>query len=168
MNDFQTREKWDLTRDPKTLLNFDEIYTFIKIIGNGGFGNIWLIEDKETNKKYALKLFEKNAKFMFDRELSVFSQVPNDPDISHFFNSFRLEFSNQINEDYPIYAILMEYIYGHTLNLYKGKFTIDEICIIAKWLYRKISDLETARIIHNDIRTVNVMLDEDNNLKLIP
>ena len=39
------------------------MYEFKRIIGRGGFGKVWKVVDKKTNKTFALKVMDK-AKIM--------------------------------------------------------------------------------------------------------
>lgn len=39
--------------------NFHEKFTAIKMIGKGSFARVYLVEDKESNQKFAVKAFSK-------------------------------------------------------------------------------------------------------------
>jgi serine/threonine protein kinase len=43
--------------------NFHEKFTAIKMIGKGSFARVYLVEDKETKKRLAVKAFSKEYLF---------------------------------------------------------------------------------------------------------
>jgi serine/threonine protein kinase len=40
-------------------LSPDSIYKKIKIIGTGGYGEVWLVKNKSLNKNFAMKIIKK-------------------------------------------------------------------------------------------------------------
>jgi serine/threonine protein kinase len=150
--------KFNYSTHPKTLLNFDQIYKDVKLLGAGNFGETHLIIDKITKKQYSLK-------FMFPDKINIneyyrevsslinLSSTPNcNPSIVCYYN-----------------CILTEYIDGLTLAKYDEKynFSYDDILIIGLWLLKTINILHNKGFVHNDISPHNIMISKDGKLKLI-
>ena len=156
------------TKDhPKVLLNFNEVFKDLKILGSGNFGETHLIEDIVNKKQYALKMLYKIDKNDFYREvisLINLSKQPNcDPDIVCYYNHFIL-----VN-DQQYYCILTEYIPGVNLSSFDEvhKLSINDIVRTGLWLLKVIGRLHKKGFAHNDINPGNIMVTENRDLKLI-
>jgi serine/threonine protein kinase len=170
--------KFNYSTHPKTLLNFDQIYKDVKLLGAGNFGETHLIIDKITKKQYSLK-------FMFPDKINIneyyrevsslinLSSTPNcNPSIVCYYNHFIVKGYTTYNNKYnpnSYYCILTEYIDGLTLAKYDEKynFSYDDILIIGLWLLKTINILHNKGFVHNDISPHNIMISKDGKLKLI-
>lgn len=54
---------------PKQLLNYRDIFKTLKVLGKGNFGETYLIADKKSGKKYALKMLRPSEDY--DREVQT-------------------------------------------------------------------------------------------------
>lgn len=139
-------------------------YSIIKIIGEGRYGIAYLVEDLNLTK-YILKqlkneMLEASRKKMFYEEEIL--KTLDDDRFPKFIEKFNYEGSQ-------IYVL--EYIDGKDFEVIltedEHEFTKDEIYDIAEQLVEIITTLQELGIIHRDLRTPNIILDEENKIKLI-
>jgi serine/threonine protein kinase len=162
---YPTYAKFNKHGSPKQLLNYREIFTTVKLLGEGNFGETYLITDKKSNKKYALKVMPPNEDY--NREVSTLislSKPSCDKDIVCYYDSFTFKLNNKL-----YYAILTEYIDGKTLREYDEIYTLsyNNILTIGMWLLKTIDKLHKKGIVHNDISIDNIMVTKEGKLKLI-
>lgn len=139
-------------------------YSIIKIIGEGRYGIVYLAEDSHS-KKYVMKQLKKD---MLDKtrsklyyECEILRKL-ND----HRFPKFIGSYNYNGTEGY-----ILEYIYGKDFYEILAKddyrFSKSEIYNIAEELIDIIVILQENSIVHRDIRTSNVILNENKDLVLI-
>lgn len=152
--------KFDMTTFPKTLLNFNEVFEDVGVIGRGTFGEIHLITDND--KQYALKIFFNRNENEYENEVNVLIDLATPkchPNIICYVDHFI------VNDKY---AILTDYIEGKTLEQYSRshKLSLDDIKLIGLKLLDIVSWLHDKGYVHGDILTNNIMI-TNGQLKLI-
>lgn len=139
-------------------------YLVVKVIGEGRYGIVYLVED-DMGEKYIFKqlkkeMLEQTREKLF-YEQSILEQL-NDPLFPKFV-------SKVMEEDLEGYVL--EYIPGKVfedLVFREGRrFEKKEIYEIATQLLEMIELLQQNHIVHRDIRLPNVILKENNQLGLI-
>ena len=164
--------KFDYSTEPKTLLNYDEVFTTEKSLGRGASGVVRLIRSRHSGILYALKLLDNNP----TKEVKLLERVSKYPHcyryISCYYDNFKVEWHKQI-----LYAILMEYIEGTDLEQIKKferlkkknltPFTVDEIYHIADYIFAILSYLHKLGISHGDVSFKNMILTPDGTIKFI-
>ena len=164
-------EKLNLIAKESIIPEFDtEDYEFLDPIGDGSFGKIYLVINKEDGSKYALKKIICNdlkdvKKFQKELEL-VYSKSHE-----NIMKIISVEYKCLDITTYSIY-ILMElglYDWNHeikkrekTKNYYKEKEIID----ILKQLSNALLFLENEGIAHRDIKPQNILIFENNKFKV--
>ncbi len=178
------------SRDESALLSgqvLKERYYVGRILGSGGFGITYLAYDDKTKKVRAIKEFfprewvkrvddHMRVKFqdsdkaeMYHRGLEVFvnearvlGTMSTDPVIVNVSDFFR--------ENNTAY-IVMEYLQGMTLAEYMSKkgrlFEEKQALAILKKIANPLHELHELGMLHRDISPDNVMLIDDNVVKLI-
>ena len=140
----------------------------IKLIGEGSFGKVYLIESKETYKEFALKEINIKGKKEdeWKREIEILKTIDH-PNII----SFKCAFRSKKNEN--IYNIITEYADNGDLNqLIKEKKKKKEYFkeeLLLNWFIQlclAIQTLHEEEIIHRDIKPSNIYLMKDNTIKL--
>ena len=138
-----------------------------KAIGKGGFGQVWKVRHKVTNKIYVIKvigkqnIIEQKMTEQINREIEIMYKL-NHPHIIKLFNHFE-------DDDY-LYLIMHYASKGQLYNLLKKQKKIDEKNA-AQFMREIISAVKYLHsfnppIIHRDIKPENILLDENNRVKL--
>lgn len=148
-------------RIPQYVIHFND-FNIIKTIGRGGFGEVYMAEHRGTGIVCALKkltvseqeFIETHQKY-FIREVYILSKT------QHPFLLQLLGFS----ADYP-YCIATEFITNGSLydalHHKKGSPTLNgtHLTIIGLVCSMALQSLHKKNIMHRDIKTLNVLLDE--------
>lgn len=143
-------------------------YTIIRKLGIGAMGSVYLTEDRlYNNRKTALKfihkkiLNEKNLQ-IFKNEFDVMSRL-NHPNLTKVY-SFNIDIHDNN------YFIAMEYVEGKTLFNYIRlikDFDDDFFITIIVELCRAIEYIHSRNILHRDIKPGNIILTNENSIKLM-
>jgi serine/threonine protein kinase len=166
------------------------------ILGSGNFGIVEKMKSKKNKKTYAIIKIDKNAKNAsirnFRRETEILNEL-NHENIIKFYgyftdkenvNKYKLNFKNRkafqdIKGDPEIFCLVLEYIPNGTLESYvnnhkKNYHSKDSfvplkqsfIIQIFKQLLSALKYLQSNSIIHRDIKPDNILLDQNNEVKL--
>jgi len=136
-----------------------------KIIGEGTFGKVYLIENTISNKLYALKIITKtylteDDEIKTKRELEIISSI-NHPNIIKVYKTF---------ESKEAFFIVMDYIKTGDLYDYiskKKKLSNEESSIIFYQIFSTIEFLHKKKICHRDIKPENILILKNLEIKLI-
>ena len=143
-------------------------FDFIKELGIGSFGIVYLVSHKKTKAKYALKAIDKKIpenieeKENFKREVEIMYKL-NHPNIVKLYGHF---------EDENFCYFIMQYIPNKSVyNLIprNGKQpNIKLVASIMKDLINAVYYLHNMKptIIHRDIKPENILLDENSKAYL--
>ena len=151
-------------------------YKFKKTIGVGGFGNVFLVEEIDTNKEFAIKMsLKENCKITKNeiRILKRLSQIKKENKnteeksyIIDIIDNFEMKTKTKRGEESLIYIVL-DYMKNRNLLYYfKGiKKTISER--YAKYIFLKIlkgvQEIHKAGFCHLDLKLENILLDDKYN-----
>ena len=148
-----------------------DIYDCTKKLGKGGYGKVFQVKNKSTNKLYACKKLSKlnikNAK-KFQNEIEVLMKMDH-PNIVKLYEVFE--------SDNSLYLI-MEECYGgelfdrilHRINT-NNMYTEREACLLMKQIIGAIEYCHNNGITHRDLKPENLLYlkegsEEDNPLKI--
>ena len=136
-----------------------------KIIGEGTFGKVYLIENTKTKKLYAMKIITKtylteDDKTKTKRELEIISSI-NHPNIIKVYKTFETEEAFFIIMDYIKTGDLYEYISK------KEKLSNEESSLIFYQIFSTIEFLHKKKICHRDIKPENILILKNLEIKLI-
>ena len=160
---FALREnKTDLTAE------FKKNYMVGKVVGEGAYASVRVAIYKPTNKKIAIKVYEKNKikeiqrKKAVRREIKIMQNL-NHPNAVHILDV--VETNNHLN-------IAMEYLSGMSLGGYlksqpNGRIIEKECKIIFRGLAEALVYMHAKNIAHRDIKLENIILKEDLTPKFI-
>ncbi len=141
-------------------------YRYIKKIGKGAFGSVFLVEDTIISEEIILKFL--NAQFVTDESI-----------IKRFI--YELRFARKITHPNVIriydmlsfgkaHAISMEYFRSHTLSAEVKDKKPMEIERAKKFTYDVCSGMESAHaanVVHRDLKPNNILIDENSILKIV-
>ena len=132
----------------------DETYQKVKRLGEGAFGEVWLVKHKLYGKEYALKIIEKGP-------LSNESEIANEIEIlkklDHPFILKVLEFHPDRNKYYIITDYCPEGELFDEIQK-KDRFSEKETAYILYQVLLAIRYIHKMRIFHRDIKPENIMI----------
>ena len=138
----------------ETHSRIDDIYTKVKELGEGSFGEVWLVKHKVLGTEFALKIIEKgpysNAQ-QIDNEIQILKQL------DHPFILKILEFQSTPNK----YYIVTDYCKdGELFNEIKNRdnFTEREVSYVLYQILLAIRYCHKMRIVHRDIKPENILI----------
>ncbi|MBZ0200155.1 MAG: protein kinase [Ignavibacteriaceae bacterium] len=141
-------------------------YKIEKLLGKGGMGKVYLTSDVNTKQKVALKVLmpellqdEENKK-RFSGEARMLSSF-NHPNIVKVY-----ELGESENTGY----IAMEYLPGGTLKEYLDNnypLSWEEMKNIFLQICSGLEEIHAKNIVHRDMKTGNIMLDEKNKIRIM-
>jgi serine/threonine-protein kinase ULK2 len=131
-------------------------YNFLKELGSGSFGKVYLVEDPKSKHTRAMKLINKKKldKYLhqaFWKELEVMRKCECE-------NSVKLIEHFKDSECYYILIELCDEDLENVLNKRERGFTEEEVRILLKQLNNVFAIMEKENIIHRDLKLKNIMV----------
>ena len=142
-----------------------ERYKIISHIGTGGMANVYLGHDLILDRDVAIKVlrydFQNNKEALrrFQREALSATQLIH-PNIVGVYD---------VDEDNGLQYIIMEYVEGTDLKKFiekNGNATPEEAVHIMSQVLSAMALAHRNRIIHRDIKPQNLLIDQDNTIKV--
>ena len=164
-------------------------YKIIKLIGKGSFGEVYKVS--KDNKFYALKIYQiknedststkeniENIKSI-ENEVKILSQLDN-PFIVKLYEVFSLNQNYELldnkeenKDDTQIMCLVLELCENGDLNdkirekkQKNEKFSENEILQYFYEILQGLYYLHKNRVIHRDLKTLNIFLTENNHIKI--
>ncbi len=138
-----------------------ERYKIIEWLGGGRFGDVYLVQDKLLEKKFALKIGRgKGDVDGYLKEAKIISGLEH-PNIIRFYTADMIE--GRI-------FIVTEFIEGKSLREIIEKeapLDIKTALSIGKDILKGLSYAHKRGIIHRDLKPENIMLTKDNTVKIV-
>lgn len=140
-------------------------YTFEKVIGKGGYSQVFLVRDKKFNKQYCAKVMnmdpsEDTASLMkaVETEINILVGL-NHPHIIRLYDQFFVKGK---------FYLILEYCTKGSLHDHVKSRGMDEYHFIetAKQIVEALAFCHKNNVAHRDIKPGNVLLDELNRVKL--
>ena len=139
--------------EPKEL-SLQEHFTFVKQIGQGGYGTIWIVDDAVTGKRLALKEISKATtnRTEFKRELWISKYLSKHPNIINTHSAYETNTSYFAVQDYALGGDLFDVIEQNAgLKESTTKLYLGQIC-------RAVEFMHSKNLVHRDIKPENIVL----------
>ena len=145
-----------------TLNSFDPI----RIIGNGSFGEVYLVKRKSTQKYYTMKVLRK--KLIFRKHLVKY-MLTEKQILSSMKHPFIVSLHCAFQSKTCLYMVMDYYPGGDLGQLLKreGKFSEEVARMYIAEVILAIEDLHKRGIIYRDLKPDNVVLDSEGHIALI-
>jgi len=145
----------------KTILH----YRILKEIGKGGMGVVYKAEDTKLHRTVAIKALsadlvgDEKARTRFLREARAASAIDH-PNICTVY---------EVNEAEDVLFFVMQYIEGKTLKKFIGgrPLPLDQSLEFSLEIADALAEAHRRNVIHRDIKSSNIMLNERNQLKIL-
>ena len=140
-------------------------YKILDVIGGGGMSNVYLAHDMILDRDVAIKILhynfsnEQEMHRRFQREALSATSLTH-PNIVSIYD---------VGEDGDMHYLVMEYVKGQTLKQYIQNYAplAPTKCVnIMKQLTSAIAHAHQNQIIHRDIKPQNILMDEEDNVKI--
>ncbi len=143
-----------------------ERYEIIETLGRGGMGQVYRVYDKKIEGEVALKIIKP--------EISS-----NKKTIERFRNEMKLarEISHRnicrmydLNEENGTYFLTMEYVPGENLKSFirrSERPSIGKTIRIAKQIGEGLAEAHRQKVIHRDLKSSNIMIDNEGNARIM-
>ena len=140
-------------------------FEFQNIIGKGGFGKVWKVLEKKTNKFYALKemsklkIMDKKSEKSIKYERELLSHLKN-PFIVNMYYAF---------QDYDNLYLVMDLLSGGDLRYHicrHTKFSEEETKFFICNIILGLEYIHNKRVIHRDIKPENLVLDNNGYIRI--
>ncbi|MCI0329866.1 MAG: protein kinase [candidate division Zixibacteria bacterium] len=140
-------------------------YKTIKKLGAGGMGEVYLAEDTKLNRKVALKFLstgqsiDPEVKGRFTQEAQAAAAL-NHPNIITIY---------EVGEYQDRAYIAMEYVDGKPLKdlIVVQGLSIDQLLDMAIQIGEGLAKAHQAGILHCDIKSDNILVDQDGRVKIL-
>ena len=137
-------------------------YEKLEQIGHGSSATVWRAQDTILRREVALKVIETEVAEpdrLFE-ESRIVVKLGEHPHIARVFDA-------DVMNGLPV--VVMEYVKGTTLEKRlnaEGKFSIDESLRILAQILLALEAAHNNRVLHNDIKPANILLDSNGQVKV--
>ena len=151
--------------------NFEENdYEYISNLGEGSFGKIYLVRDKNTNEEYAIKnIFCRGKEELKEclKQIVILCKISHD----NIIRVYKINISNNILQSFYLNILMEKGVYDWSEEIKqkrkkKNYYTQKELFSILKQLTSALYFLQEKNIAHRDIKPQNILIFPQNIYKI--
>ena len=146
-------------------INSKHQYSFKYIIGKGGFGQVWLVQDKKSKASFALK---EMSKARIVNRSSVHSVMNERKLLSMLKHPFLVNMQSAFQDNSHLYLV-MDLMSGGDLRKhlnYRKQFSEAETKFFTACIITGLEYLHLNKVIHRDIKPENLVMDSRGYLRI--
>lgn len=141
-------------------------YAILKLVGQGGFSDIYEVQDERTYQKFALKVEPKSQKERLPQEIEVIRSIQPSPFFPLFYDS-----SSDLSKPLDNYNYYAMDLLGPNLTILRKKipdshFTLNSTVLLAIHMLRCIEEFHMKGYIHRDIKPANFLVKQNRKYPL--
>ncbi|NUT72919.1 serine/threonine-protein kinase [Pseudarthrobacter sp. C4D7] len=136
-------------------------FTYISLLGSGGFSDVYLYEQDRPRRKVAVKVLlsdlkTEGARRRFESEANLMAQLSSHPYIVTIFEA-------EVTGDGHSY-LAMEYCSRPSLDVRyrRQRFSVDEVLAVGIQVASAVETAHRAGIAHRDIKPANILVTDYN------
>lgn len=136
-------------------------FTYISLLGSGGFSDVYLYEQDRPRRKVAVKVLlsdlkTEGARRRFESEANLMAQLSSHP---YIVTIFEAEVTNSGHS-----YLAMEYCSRPSLDVRyrRQRFSVDEVLAIGVQVASAVETAHRAGIAHRDIKPANILVTDYN------
>ncbi|MEO5317167.1 serine/threonine-protein kinase [Arthrobacter sp. CC3] len=136
-------------------------FTYVSLLGSGGFSDVYLYEQDRPRRKVAVKVLlsdlkTEGARRRFESEANLMAQLSSHPYIVTIFEA-------EVTEDGHSY-LAMEYCSRPSLDVRyrRQRFSVDEVLAVGIQVASAVETAHRAGIAHRDIKPANILVTDYN------
>jgi serine/threonine protein kinase len=136
-------------------------YKILATLGSGGFGTVYLAQDTWIDKKVAIKVPH--------RQGLDFGELLRDPRLLASVSHPNIVAITTAEKQENVFFIVMEYVQGETLEnmiATKGAIDLNRALDFTCQICNAVDHAHTQGVIHRDLRPANVLVTENDMLKV--
>jgi serine/threonine protein kinase len=140
-------------------------YEFIKVIGTGSFGKVYLVKSRADDQHYAMKMLNKSNITDKKQRDHIMAERNVMTKISH---PFVVKMHRAFQSDSKLYFV-MDFLNGGELYFHlkkEGRFTENKTRFYAAEIILALEHLHKKGIIYRDLKPENILLDEEGHIKI--
>ena len=140
---------------------FDKRYSYVKELGAGGFGKVFLAKERVSNRLVAIKqLLNTNKLEQEDiiHEIEIVSKFENQNIVTYYHHFW---------EDEKLFLV-MEYCSGGSLRdkMHSGKISTSDALLWIQTLTTCLRTVHKKGIVHHDIKPDNILFSQNGTIKI--
>jgi len=141
------------------------LFSFLYVIGKGGFGKVWKVQSKSSKSIYALKemsklkIIDKKSEKSINSEREFLSKLHH-PFIVNMHYAF---------QDHDNLYLIMDFLNGGDLRYHISRyrrFSEEQTRFFIACMIYSLEYIHSKNIIHRDIKPENLVLDENGYLSI--